>query len=174
MLKTLSKGEAVQKAKIEMPFLRTPYNYDTNAASDESGLACRDESKAIQSAAEECDINTIVRRFGITGQLPEGVRAPTYADFTEVTDFKTAMDAIAVAGEAFDRMPGEIRARFNNDPGAFVDFCSDEGNRAEAEKLGLVLPKQEVQKGPPGPVTTSKELVEKAPGGAKEPSKGGE
>lgn len=119
-------------------FLRTPYNYDMSAAGDESALHCTDESMAKQSFAEECDINTIVRRFGITGELPTNIRMPTYGDFTGVHDFKTAMDAIATANESFDALPAEVRARFNNDPAAFVDFCSDTRNRDEAKKLGLI------------------------------------
>ncbi|WNK13397.1 MAG: internal scaffolding protein [Microvirus sp.] len=126
-------------------FLRTPYNYDRNKASDDSGLACRGPGRTQQSFKEECDINTIVRRFGITGQLPTGVRMPSYGDFTGVGDFQEAMNAIVSAQESFAAMPASVRKRFGNDPAAFVDFCSDEANRAEAEKLGLV-PAQEVAK----------------------------
>jgi len=159
-------------------FLRTPYNYDTNAASDESGLACQDESRTKQSFAEEADINTIVRRFGVTGQLPTGIRAPTYGDFENVVDFHTAMNAIAQAGEAFDRMPAQVRARFHNNPAEFVDFCSDPANVAEMEKLGLTnTPKNgatspveatpEGKKVSPSPVTASNELGNAGDSGGK-------
>ena len=47
-------------SKVPVVFLRTPYNYDTMAASNESALECLDESLAIQSAKDESDINTIV------------------------------------------------------------------------------------------------------------------
>jgi len=117
---------------------RAAYSYDVDAASDEAGLRCLDESLTKQAFAEECDINTIVRRFGLTGELPVGVRMPTYGDFEGVSDFHSAMNAVAKARESFDTMPAHVRARFHNDPGEFVDFCSDEANRAEAEKLGLV------------------------------------
>lgn len=120
------------------PFLRSAYNYDMNAASDETGIACLDPSLAQQSAEEESNINTIVKRFGLTGTLPVGVRMPTYADFTGVFDFQSAANAIALAHEAFDEMPADVRSRFQNDPALFVDFCSDDRNRAEAERLGLV------------------------------------
>lgn len=126
--------------KVEPVFLRTAFNYDRDAASDEAGLRCEDPTMTQQHFAEECDINTIVRRFGITGELPTGVRMPTYADYSNVVDFHTAMNAIAKANEAFDEMPVEVRARFHHDPGEFVDFCSQESNRSEAIKLGLVLP----------------------------------
>lgn len=124
--------------EIKPPFLRTPYNYDRNKASDESALKCKDPSLAKQSFKEECDINTIVERFAITGELPTNVRMPTYDDFTGVTDFHTAMNAIAKANEAFDAMPANVRARFHNDPAEFVDFCSSKDNLEEAKRLGLV------------------------------------
>lgn len=118
---------------------RTEYNYDVDQASFESGLTCPEPSLAQQQFAEEADINTIVNRFGLTGELPTGVRAPTYADFSGVFDYHTAMNVVVAARDAFAQMPANVRARFGNDPGAFVDFVSDSGNRAEAEKLGLVV-----------------------------------
>jgi phage internal scaffolding protein len=126
--------------KTSVVFLRTPYNYDTMEASDASALLCEDPSLAQQHARDESDINTIVKRFGLTGELPSGVRAPTYGDFADATDYHTAMNAVIAANEAFMQLPADIRTRFDNDAGAFVDFVSDDSNRAEAEKLGLVLP----------------------------------
>jgi phage internal scaffolding protein len=126
--------------KTSAVFLRTPYNYDTMEASDASALLCEDPSLAQQHARDESDINTIVKRFGLTGELPSGVRAPTYGDFTDAMDYHTSLNAVRVADEAFMQLPAHIRTRFDNDAGAFVDFVSDDSNRAEAEKLGLVLP----------------------------------
>jgi len=119
-------------------FLRTPYNYDTMEASDASALLCEDPSLAQQHARDETDINTIVKRFGLTGELPSNVRTPTYGDFSDAMDYHTSLNAVRAADAAFMELPAHIRSRFNNDAGAFVDFCSDESNRAEAEKLGLV------------------------------------
>ncbi|AXH77200.1 MAG: internal scaffolding protein [Microviridae sp.] len=119
-------------------FCRSAYNYDTDEVSSLYGLLCEDLSLAVQSERDESDINTIVRRFGLTGELPLGVRMPTYADFDGIYDFQSAANAIALARESFDTMPAEVRARFENDPAKFVDFCSNDGNRAEAERLGLV------------------------------------
>ncbi|QXP08168.1 MAG: internal scaffolding protein [Arizlama microvirus] len=126
---------------LAVPFLRTAFNYDRDLASLESALECADASMTQQSFQEECDINTIVRRFGLTGQLPVGVRAPTFGDFTGVFDFQSALGAVRDAEQAFNRMPADVRSRFGNDPNAFVNFCSDDRNREEAERLGLVLPK---------------------------------
>ena len=123
------------------PFLRTAYNYDRNEAGDESGLDCSVEpSMTHQSFQEECDINTLIMRFGLGGALPVGQRAPTYGDFSGVSDYQQALNAIISADEAFMTMPANVRARFQNDAAQFVDFCSKEENREEAVKLGLVLP----------------------------------
>lgn len=108
------------------------------------GIRFTEASKTKQSFKEECDINTIVKRFGVTGVLPSSVRMPTYGDFTDVGDFREAMEAIRTANESFAEMPSEVRERFQNDPAKFVDFCSDEKNLPEARKLGLA-PAEEVK-----------------------------
>lgn len=119
-------------------FLRSSFNYDRDVVSNETALECLDESKAIQSAEEESNINTIVRRFGISGELPNQVAMPQSGDFTNIPDFHTAMNLVRQAQEEFVRVPAEIRARFNNDPGRFMDFFEDPANYDEALKLGLV------------------------------------
>lgn len=128
-------------ANIKPPFVRSPGNYDAFQACEECCVKDFGPSLTQQSQAEDANINTIVTRFGLTGKLPEDLRAPVFADFDEVHDFKTAQDAIANANSAFMKMPAAIRARFDNDPQQFLEFCSDDANRSEAEKIGLVLPK---------------------------------
>ena len=86
--------------KVSVPFFRTPYNYDTAKVSDETGLKCLDLTLAQQQFKEDCDINTIVERFGFTGELPKGVRLPMYGDFTGIGDFRDALAAISAADEA--------------------------------------------------------------------------
>lgn len=149
-------------------FLRSgfPFNYDQDQVSDETGLFCQDVSLAQQHARDESDINTIVRRFGLSGQMPVGVRMPSYEDFTSVTDFQSAMNAVALARESFDRMPAVVRARFGNDPGRFVDFVSDESNREEAVRLGLVEPQAPVV---PAVVPSQPAPAAGAPGAGVEP-----
>lgn len=118
-------------------FLRSPFNYDRDAVSDETGQANVEPSLAQQSFEEECNINTIVERFGLTGQLPEPL-SPSYGDFSGVSDFQTAMNAVADAQAGFMTLPGELRARFGNDPSRLISFLDDPSNQAEAISLGLV------------------------------------
>lgn len=132
--------------------LRLPYAYDTDEVSLETGLFCEDDSLAVQSEAEDCDINVIVARFGLTGQLPQGVRIPSYGDFVGVSDYQSALHAIMEADASFYEMPAEVRSRFNNDPAAFVEFCSDAANLEEMRKLGLAVPEEPVIPASPEPV----------------------
>jgi phage internal scaffolding protein len=125
---------------LKKVFVRAPYNYDGDAVSDETGFKCDEPSMAQQQFKEESDINEIVRKFGVTGELPSNIRAPQYGDFTGIFDYHSAMNAVVAARDSFNAMPAEVRARFDNDPAAFVEFCSDEANRDEAKKLGLLMP----------------------------------
>jgi len=119
-------------------FFRSGFNSDSDADSLECVLHCEDESLAIQSAKDESDINTIVRRFGLTGELPSDIAMPRSGDFTDVPDFHTAMNLIRTTQEEFLRIPADIRARFSNDPQMLMSFLDDESNRDEARKLGFL------------------------------------
>ena len=125
-----------------VPFFRSPYNYDMDGVSRETGLECLDPSLTVQDAADEADVNTIARRFGLTGDASLlNVRAPTYGDFTGVTTYQEALAALESAQSTFGALPAEVRERFRNDPGAFVAFCSDPANGDELVRLGLREPK---------------------------------
>ena len=129
---------------MKAPFLRTMYNYDMNAASNESGLHCEDATLTQQHFKDETDINNILRQFKITGLLPEAPLSPRYGDFTGIVDYHTALNSVISAEDGFMTLPAELRARFGNDPAQLIDFLSNENNRSEAEKLGLLeTPKAE-------------------------------
>lgn len=137
----------------KVPFLRTPYNYDVDKVSDETGLVCPDPSLAQQNFKDESDINYIVRQFGLTGQLPGQTISPQYGDFTGVLDYHSAVNAVLAAQDEFMDLPAQMRARFDNDPAKLIDFLGDEQNREEAIKLGLVAnPISEFSETPVGEV----------------------
>lgn len=133
--------------QVELPFVRSAYNYDREAASDECAIRCTDPSLAQQHQKEEADINTIVKRFGLTGQLPQNVRVPLEDDFFDAMTFHEAQNALVAAQESFMKMPAAVRARFDNDPGAFVEFCSDRDNLDEMRSMGLAVDAIEAQEG---------------------------
>lgn len=132
-------GEYVSKV-----FLRSGFNYDMDRASEEEGLKCEDETRTQQQFKEECDINTIVERFGVTGELPQGVRVPEQGEFADdVNDYQTALNKLIEADDAFMQMPAKIRAEFQNDAGKFVEFVSDKANLAKMREWGLAKPEPE-------------------------------
>lgn len=123
---------------MKAPFLRTQYNYDMAEASKESGLACLDPSMAQQQFCEESNINFIVDRYGLNGELPADVRVPQYGDFTGVGDYQSALNAVREADASFMELPAKVRSRFDNDPQKLLEFVANDANRAEAVSLGLV------------------------------------
>lgn len=93
-----------------------------------------------QHHTKDADINTIVRRFGITdGAIPPAVLDPKYyGDFSDVVDFKTSLERVRQAEENFRSLPADIRNRFNNDPTRLYQWVTDEANADAAVELGLL------------------------------------
>jgi phage internal scaffolding protein len=119
-------------------FVRNPYNYDMALASEESGLHCKDPSLAQQHMKDECDINVLVERFGVTGNMPVAPIEPSYGDFSGVGDYHTALNKIKAADEAFMALPAKLRAKFDHDPNALLNYLQNEENRDEAIQIGLI------------------------------------
>lgn len=124
--------------------LRGYNNYDTEEASLEAGIDDGNAdgkmpSRAVQSQKDEADINTIVRRFGLTGELPIQQRIPLQVDVDELLDYRTCLDRIKAAQASFDAQPASVRNRFDNDPAKFLDFFEDPANVEEGRALGLYL-----------------------------------
>ena len=124
-------------------FFRSGYNYDADEVSQSTGLLIdsrvEENARTKQSFKDECDINELVRRFGLTGEMPQTLEMPKSGDFGTM-DFHEAMNAVRQAEEQFMTLPAEMRARFGHDPGALIAFLEDEKNKDEAIKLGLVNP----------------------------------
>ncbi|AXH73502.1 MAG: internal scaffolding protein [Microviridae sp.] len=115
-----------------------------------SDLDCSDPSLAQQQFKDDVDINVLLERFKVTGVIPQGVRIPTYGDFIGISDFRQASDAVLAAKNAFMDIPASVRARFENDPAKFIDFCADPANLPELRKLGLAPEVVEASKGSGG------------------------
>jgi len=118
--------------------VKNPITYDRDKNSDLAKLVFTRPSRTQQSFRDECDINTILERFNVTGQLPVGSVQPQYGDFSGVTDYQSALNAVMAAQDSFLQLPAKVRAKFDNDPALFVEFASDEANRDEMKALGLL------------------------------------
>lgn len=108
-----------------------------------------DSGHTQQQFLEETDINTIVARFGLTGELPEDYKAPQYGDFSHITDYQSALEAVRQAQESFMTIPADIRSEFQNDPQRLLEFVSDPNNREAAKTIGLIPTKPPQE--PPAP-----------------------
>ena len=119
------------KEKIE---IRKPYG-----PPPVSNIDCSGEGRTHQSFKDECDINNIMKRFERDGVLTHAAKVEgKYGDFTGAVDYKTALDQVHKAGEMFMSLPAFIRTRFDNDPGAFLEFASDPDNVDEMIDMGLL------------------------------------
>lgn len=135
----LNIGEHIGSTVV-LPFLRTAYNYDMGAVSRETGFASKEPTLAQQQFKEECDINTIVERFGITGQMPQNLRMPIQEEFVETMTYHEALNKLVEADTEFMKLPASVRAEFKNDAGAFVEFASDEKNVDKMREWGMAMP----------------------------------
>lgn len=125
-------------------------NYDVDKTSEETGLTCPEPTMAKQEFLEETDINTIVKRFGITGQLPQNLQMPITDDFVDITDYHTALNTIKESQREFLTLPAHIRAEFQNDPGNLIRFLEDPANHQKAIALGIVKAPPAAPPEPPG------------------------
>lgn len=107
---------------------------------DPNALYCDEPTLTQQHLAEECDINEILRRSAISGQLPVNSKVPMYGDFTTVPkSLSEAFSMIAQANALFMALDWQVRERFKNDPQRMIEFLNDPKNHDEAIKLGLVI-----------------------------------
>lgn len=120
---------------------RSAFGYDTAEASEACAIdsATYGPSLTIQDHAIDADINELMRRFKVTGQIPQSVRVPEFGDYTEVGDYRSALHVIMQAQEDFMSLSPKIRAQFNNDPQLFLDFCADKANLPAMREMGLAL-----------------------------------
>lgn len=93
-----------------------------------------------QSFKDECDINKIMARFQQTGIIE--FRDQNQAQYGDVTgaDFQTAMLVVAEGKTMFFNLPAKVRDEFDNDPALFLEFVSDERNKPEMARMGLLKP----------------------------------
>lgn len=163
---------------MKAPFFKTPFNHDTNEESERTAFESDEPSMTQQHQKDDADINVIVKRFGVTGQLPTVQMPPSYENFGEIFDFQSAMETMKAATDSFMALPAATRSRFNNDPAVFVgyvDHCVEMGDLAPLREMNLALPEKLPPAAPPSqdPPTAVKgatpppEPPKEPPGGSK-------
>lgn len=128
----------MKKDKI-IPF-RTAYEEHAPCYFNTTG-----ESLTQQHFQEECDIINIIKRHDRNGIIEHVQRGQArYGDFSEVHDYREALDLVQDANEEFMKIPSDIRKQFNNNPGEFLNFVSNPDNEEEMQKMGFVKKSESV------------------------------
>jgi phage internal scaffolding protein len=96
------------------------------------------ESLTQQHFREECDIKNIIKRHDRTGIIEHVNRGiAQYGDYSEVHEYREALDLVANANQSFMELPSDIRKEFGNDPGEFFEFATNPANAERMVELGL-------------------------------------
>ena len=123
--------------------VRTPYNYDRDEVSKNTALVCEDESLAQQNMKAETDLNVMIRKYGV---LPAQEVNWKEFDATVIpSDYHKLQNMMKEADEAFLSLPGEVRAKVDNDPEKFLAMV-------DAEKAAIRKKEKEAAKADKGSV----------------------
>lgn len=144
-------------------------SYYSDCRKETEGICFTEPSMTQQHFKDECEIDTILRKYETTGFLVDPLtprRQAQFGDFSEVQDFQTAQNKVAEVTEYFDSLPASIRSRFGNRVSEFLTFVTDPANRKACEELGIFVPEGVSESSPQG----QPEEVE--PALAKSPSEG--
>ena len=97
------------------------------------------ESLTQQHFKKETDIVEIIKKHDRTGIIEHVARGVAqYGDYSEVNEYREAMDMVNNANASFMQLPAEVRAMFGNNAGEFFEFATDPKNKAKMQELGLV------------------------------------
>lgn len=105
-------------------------------------IDCSKDGKTKQEFKDQCDLNNIMSKAA-RGILPDyNNMEGQYIDVSKVGDYQDAVNRVANAQSEFERLPGNIKAEFRNDPAnlvAFMDGLKDSPEDArKAAELGLI------------------------------------
>jgi hypothetical protein len=105
------------------------------------------ESLTQQHFADEADVRNIIRQYDKTGliaNVQKGVAR--YGDYSEVNEYREALDLVNQANATFAELPAELREMFQNNAGTFLEFATNPENENKMIELGLKeAPVQEEQ-----------------------------
>lgn len=118
-------------------------------------------SRTKQAFKDECDVNKIMKRFKRQNNVDflekfHGYVGGEFGDFSDVADYRAALDQVSHANGVFMALPSIVRKRFGNDPAEFLDFCQNPDNAQELISLGLANPKVPILLEPVDEVKTDK------------------
>lgn len=96
------------------------------------------ESLTQQHFAHEADVRNIIKQYDKTGliaNVQKGVAR--YGDYSEVNEYREALDLVNEANATFAELPAELREMFQNNAGTFLEFATNPENNQKMIELGL-------------------------------------
>lgn len=99
-------------------------------------------SRTKQEFAEEQDINNILGQYKRAGiDIHRMKFDANYEDVTGAVDYHEALNIVMRSEDMFMTLPSDVRDRFQNDPGKFLEFATNPANLPEMVKMGLAKEK---------------------------------
>lgn len=121
---------------------RAAYKFGTT-----KGFSCLDkdgepqETRTKQNHKEECDINNIVKKYdkgrGLLTHVNQAIAS--YGDFTQVNEYQVSLDLVNSSQQNFAALPSDIRRKFGQNPGEFLEFATNPENLDAMVDLGLAV-----------------------------------
>ena len=107
-------------------------------------------SRTKQAFKQECDINHIMKKFKkVAGSeflnQYQGYLGGQFGDFSEVVDYRTALDQINRSKAVFEALPSVLRKRFDNDPAKFWILFKIPTIPKELVEMGLAVSKEDIK-----------------------------
>lgn len=96
-----------------------------------------------QQFKDDCDVNVIMEKFLKTGTITHLRREPgAYLNLLEMPDYQESLQTVINAQNSFMELDADVRLRFENDPGKFLEWLGDPSKEQEHVAMGLRVPKQ--------------------------------
>ncbi len=96
------------------------------------------ESLTQQHFAHEADVRNIIKQYDKTGLIANVQRGVAqYGDYSEINEYREALDLVNDANSMFAELPAELREMFQNNAGTFLEFATNPENENKMIELGL-------------------------------------
>lgn len=101
-----------------------------------------DKCLTVQADIEHTDINRLVQRADNTGILANLRNTQLqFGESPDVNEYQDALNLVARAQSQFQKLPAELREKFGNDPGTFVEFVTNPANAQTIQDAGVAIPR---------------------------------
>lgn len=91
-----------------------------------------------QAHKNQCDINMILKDYQRTGFIQHAKKHQGKYDDVSAIDFQKAQNTVANVKTLFERLPALIRAEFNHEPGAFLEYVQNPANAKKLQQRGIL------------------------------------